>query len=81
VMDGLTAIRHIRAHEQSAGLPRTKVVVLSANDLPEQLEASAAAGADEHLGKPIRADALISAIVRVVDSDDSVGLDSTVHSA
>jgi signal transduction histidine kinase/ActR/RegA family two-component response regulator len=81
VMDGLTAIRHIRAHELAEGLPRTKVVVLSANDLPEQLEASAAAGADEHLGKPIRADDLISAIVRVVDSDDSVGLDSAVQSA
>ena len=81
VMDGLTAIRHIRAHEQAAGLARTKVVVLSANDLPEQLEASAAAGADEHLGKPIRADDLISAIVRVVDSNDSVSLDSAVHSA
>ena len=78
VMDGLTAIRHIRAHEIANGLRRTKVVVLSANDLPEQLEASAAAGADEHLGKPIRADDLISAIVRVVDSDDSVGLDAAV---
>ena len=78
VMDGLTAIRHIRAHEAANGLRRTKVVVLSANDLPEQLEASAAAGADEHLGKPIRADDLISAIVRVVDSDDSVGLDSAI---
>ena len=78
VMDGLTAIRHIRAHEAANGLRRTKVGVLSANDLPEQLEASAAAGADEHLGKPIRADDLISAIVRVVDSDDSVGLDSAI---
>jgi len=81
VMDGLTAIRHIRAHELAEGLPRTKVVVLSANDLPEQLEASAAAGADEHLGKPIRADDLISAIVRVVDCDDSVGLDRAAQSA
>jgi signal transduction histidine kinase/ActR/RegA family two-component response regulator len=73
VMDGLTAIRRIRAHEQAHGLPRTKVVVLSANDLPEQLEASAAAGADEHLGKPIRADDLISAVVRMVDSDVAAG--------
>ena len=79
VMDGLTAIRHIRALEQANGLRRTKVVVLSANDLPEQLEASAAAGADEHLGKPIRADDLISAIVRVVDIDDSVRLDGVVR--
>jgi signal transduction histidine kinase/ActR/RegA family two-component response regulator len=74
VMDGLTAIRRIRAHEQAHGLPRTKIVVLSANDLPEQLEASAAAGADEHLGKPIRADDLISAVVRMVDSDVAAGV-------
>jgi signal transduction histidine kinase/ActR/RegA family two-component response regulator len=74
VMDGLTAIRRIRALETSRGLPRTPVVVLSANSMPEQLEASAAAGADEHLGKPIRADDLIAAIIRVVESEPETAL-------
>jgi CheY-like chemotaxis protein len=74
VMDGLTAIRRIRALEVSRGLPRTPVVVLSANSMPEQLEASAAAGADEHLGKPIRADDLIAAIIRVVEHEPESAL-------
>ena len=39
--------------------------------MPEQLQASAAAGADDHLGKPIRADDLIAAIVRVVQAGES----------
>jgi PAS domain S-box-containing protein len=57
-MDGLTAIRAIRAHERRKRLPRTHIWTLSANALPEHVEASIAAGANGHLAKPISAPAL-----------------------
>jgi CheY-like chemotaxis protein len=66
VMDGLTATRTIREREAERGLPRTPVVVVSANIMPEQKAASAAAGADEHLGKPVRAEELIAVVCRVI---------------
>ncbi len=61
VMDGLTAIREIRARERR-GLPRTPIWGLSANALPEHIAASRAAGADGHLTKPISADALFAVL-------------------
>jgi len=60
VMDGLTATREIRSLEQALGLPRTRIIALSANALPEHIAEARAAGMDEHLAKPIRPDALIS---------------------
>jgi CheY-like chemotaxis protein len=66
IMDGLTATRAIRAREAAQGLPATPVVVVSANVMREHLEASAAAGANGHLGKPIRAEALITAVAQAV---------------
>ena len=68
VMDGLTATRTIREREAERGLPRTPVVVVSANIMPEQKAASAAAGADEHLGKPVRAEELIATVVKVIQA-------------
>lgn len=62
VLDGLGAIRAIRAREAEQGESRIPIVVLSANTSPEDREATAAAGADGHIGKPIRADELFSAI-------------------
>ena len=62
VMDGLTAIRRIRAMEAAAGRARTPIVALTANALPEHVAATGAAGADGHLSKPVRADALIAAV-------------------
>jgi len=68
VMDGLTATRTIREREAERGLPRTPVVVVSANIMPEQKAASAAAGADEHLGKPVRPEELIATVVKVIQA-------------
>jgi signal transduction histidine kinase/ActR/RegA family two-component response regulator len=62
VMDGLTAIREIRAHEARARSSRTPIVVVSANVQAEHLRGSAEAGADAHLAKPILAPALLAAI-------------------
>jgi CheY-like chemotaxis protein/PAS domain-containing protein len=62
VMDGLEAIRAIRSEETTSGRARTPIVVLSANTAPADRAASAQAGADGHIGKPIRADDLLTAI-------------------
>jgi CheY-like chemotaxis protein len=70
VMDGLTAIRAIRQREAAKGLPRVPVVVVSANVMREQRDESSAAGADDHLGKPIRAEELIAAVVRVIQASE-----------
>nr|QQZ49460.1 response regulator [Phenylobacterium glaciei] len=66
VMDGLDAIRAIRKAE-GAGLPRAPIIVISANTSETDVEASAAAGADRHIGKPLRAEQLFEAISGVLD--------------
>ena len=62
VMDGLTAIQEIRRLEQSEGRPRTPVIMLTANALPEHVAGALAAGADLHLSKPFTAPALFDTI-------------------
>ena len=51
-MDGFELARAIRRREVEAGLPRTPIVALSANVLPEEAEKCAAAGMDDFAGKP-----------------------------
>ncbi|MEI9964903.1 MAG: ATP-binding protein [Caulobacteraceae bacterium] len=67
VMDGLTAIltaipRYPAPRRAPSAHPRLPIIVVSANVLPEHLAASAAAGADGHIGKPVRPQELISAV-------------------
>jgi signal transduction histidine kinase/ActR/RegA family two-component response regulator len=62
-MDGLTATSQLRAHERLIGARPTPVIMLTANALDEHVRASLEAGADAHLSKPIRAMALIEAIM------------------
>ena len=69
-MDGLTATAALRAHERANGLAYTPVIMLTANALDEHVRASRDAGADQHLSKPIRATALLSAIAEAIASTD-----------
>jgi CheY-like chemotaxis protein len=62
VMDGLQATREIRAIEATLKRPATPILMLTANALPDHITASAAAGADGHLAKPITAATLFAAI-------------------
>jgi signal transduction histidine kinase/ActR/RegA family two-component response regulator len=62
VMDGLTAIRAIRAREAAGGMIRTPIISLTADALPQQVQAALAAGADRHLAKPITAGSLLAAM-------------------
>ncbi len=62
VMDGLSAIAAIRAWEALHHLAPTPILALSANALPEHVEATRAAGADAHLAKPLTAPLLFDAL-------------------
>ena len=65
-MDGLSAIRAIRAREAESGRLRTPILALTANAMPEHVKATAEASADGHISKPIRAPELLAAVVNTV---------------
>ena len=64
VMGGLEAIRLIR--DSGGPMSRAPIYTLTANALPEHAQASAAAGADGHVTKPITPTALLNAVRRAV---------------
>jgi CheY-like chemotaxis protein len=62
VMDGLAAIREIRAYEARTGAPRARIHVLSAHGFSQDIQASLAAGADSHLTKPLSLAEVVTAV-------------------
>jgi len=66
VMDGLTAIRTIRALEAERGGRRVPVHVVSTNALPEHMGQSLAAGADSHVTKPLDVSALLNVVLQAL---------------
>ncbi len=67
VMDGLNAVRRIRAFEAETGRPPAAIVMVTANALPEDRDASLAAGADAHVAKPVNPATLFAAIERAFE--------------
>lgn len=61
-LDGLETTRLIREMPQAALVP---IVALTANVLTDQIEACREAGMDDHLGKPVRPEALFETLDRV----------------
>jgi signal transduction histidine kinase/ActR/RegA family two-component response regulator len=68
IMDGLSATREIRSLERRKGLAPTPVIIVSANCMPEHIQAGLEAGAQRYLGKPVTARALAEAIAAVMPS-------------
>lgn len=66
VMDGLSAVRELRRLEAASAAARTPILMLTAHALPEHRAASAAAGADAHLTKPVAAPVLLDALSRAL---------------
>lgn len=64
-MDGLEAIRRIRAQEAQSNVAHLPVFIVSANSLPEDEAAGSAAGADAFLIKPIGLARLEAALARL----------------
>ena len=71
IMDGLTAIRRIRERELGQGARRTPILMLSANAMPEHVDAAHAAGADGHVAKPITPPRLIAAVQHALTLADA----------
>ncbi len=70
VMDGLTATAEIRAFETQRGWDRTPLLMLTANAMPEHIEAGRKAGADGHLAKPVTMASLFAGITQVLASHE-----------
>jgi CheY-like chemotaxis protein len=67
-LDGLEATRRVRAAETSLGLPRTRIVALTANAFGEDRDACLVAGMDDFLVKPIEEDELLAAVENALAS-------------
>ena len=67
IMDGIEAVRRMRAEEDHDAGPRTPVAALSANAFAEDRDTCLAAGMDEHLVKPLDRERLAAFIERSQD--------------
>ncbi len=67
-MDGITAIRQIRARPDAKG--RVPIIVVTADTAIDLRERCLAAGADDVIFKPVAMDNLFDAMGRVLAADD-----------
>ncbi len=74
VMDGVAAVKEIRRCEAAEGLPRTRIIALTANAMSHQVQALLADGFDDHVAKPIDVAALFAALERAVASEPDQAL-------
>ena len=73
VMDGHTAVRTIRALEAERGSDRVPIIMVSAFVGMQDIDLSMKAGADLHLGKPVRVASLLTAVGDALDGWPSSG--------
>jgi signal transduction histidine kinase/ActR/RegA family two-component response regulator len=66
VMDGLEATRQIRKLEEGAGQKRLPIIAMTANAMQSDRDTCVAAGMDDYISKPIRADELYALIARLL---------------
>jgi len=74
VMDGLETTARIRAMDDPTC--RIPIIAMTANVLPQQVEAFRGAGMDDHLGKPFKREHLASVVERWLgrrSSPDAIG--------
>jgi PAS domain S-box-containing protein len=64
--DGLAATQAIRVREREEGRPRTPIIALTANAMPEEIERCRSAGMDAHVAKPIEWPVLFATMERLI---------------
>jgi CheY-like chemotaxis protein len=62
MMDGYEAMRRIREWERSHSLPRTPIIAFTASSFEEDVKEAVESGADLHVAKPVKREALAEAI-------------------
>jgi CheY-like chemotaxis protein len=76
VMDGLTAVRAIRAAEEVSGRPRSPIIALTADVMSHHLEDYRQAGVDAVVAKPVKfaelARAMQSLLEPATDADEGL---------
>ena len=72
VMDGLTATRELRLLEAVDSRRRARIVMLTANALPEHVAAGQAAGADGHVAKPFNTSELLALVTESAATEETV---------
>lgn len=65
-MDGLSATKHIRNLEKKLNKPRTVIIALSANNLPEDKKNCFEIGMDEFLSKPVKQEQLANVLFQLI---------------
>lgn len=76
IMDGLSAVRAIRALERESNRPRTPIAMLTANAMAHHIDEASRAGADLHISKPITPESLLRGIQSVLEHNG--GADANV---
>jgi CheY-like chemotaxis protein len=74
VLDGVSAVSEIRRWEAEHNRPRTPIAMLTANTDPDNVAASRAAGADQHIAKPFTPNLLVSCVQELLHVPGSGGL-------
>jgi CheY-like chemotaxis protein len=69
VMDGYEAMRRIRLREEARGLPRTPIIAFTASSYEEDVQRAIDSGADLHVAKPVKKQALAAAIKSLLHSE------------
>jgi CheY-like chemotaxis protein/anti-sigma regulatory factor (Ser/Thr protein kinase) len=62
VMDGYTATRMIRRHEDRSGCRRTKIIALTAHAYESDIQKCLEAGCDDHVAKPFKKKTLLDCL-------------------
>ena len=66
MMDGYEAIRRIRQWEQAHGMARTPIIAFTASSFEDDVQQAIDSGADLHVSKPVKKDALAAAIKSLI---------------
>jgi CheY-like chemotaxis protein len=69
MMDGYEAIQRIRQWEESHGLVRAPIIAFTGSAFDEDIQRALDSGADLHVGKPVKKEALMDAIKSLIQND------------